>query len=70
MTDMFDQATDQEEWFRQLALTAQAAKLPHGISATHCADCGDEIPEARRRAIAGVVRCVDCQKLKERRSRS
>jgi phage/conjugal plasmid C-4 type zinc finger TraR family protein len=35
--------------------------LPKGESLTHCEDCGEEIPEARRRAVAGVRRCVACQ---------
>jgi RNA polymerase-binding transcription factor DksA len=28
---------------------------------THCAECEEEIPPARRQAIAGVKLCVDCQ---------
>lgn len=36
-------------------------RLPRGESLTHCEDCGEEIPEARRRAVAGVRRCVACQ---------
>lgn len=35
--------------------------LPRGESADRCADCGEKIPEARRRAIPGVRRCVGCQ---------
>jgi phage/conjugal plasmid C-4 type zinc finger TraR family protein len=30
-----------------------------------CIDCGEEIPEARRRAVPGCRRCVDCQSLHE-----
>ena len=33
------------------------------ISATDCIDCGDPIPKARQKAIAGVQRCVPCQSL-------
>ncbi len=39
----------------------QARRLPQGESLTHCAECGEEIPEARQRAIPGVKLCVDCQ---------
>jgi phage/conjugal plasmid C-4 type zinc finger TraR family protein len=39
----------------------QARRLPQGKSLTHCAECGEEIPEARQRAIPGVKLCVDCQ---------
>ena len=35
-------------------------------SLTHCEECGDEIPEARRTAIRGVKLCVYCQQLQER----
>lgn len=35
--------------------------LPAGDSLTHCEDCGEAIPEARRKAVAGVRRCVGCQ---------
>lgn len=35
--------------------------LPKGESLTHCEDCGGEIPEARRKAVPGVRRCIACQ---------
>ena len=35
-------------------------------SLSECAECGDEIPEARRKAIPGVMLCVHCQQLEER----
>ena len=30
-----------------------------------CAWCGNEIPEARRKALPGCVLCVECQEAKE-----
>lgn len=36
-------------------------QLPSGESLTHCEDCDAEIPAARRAAIKGVRRCVNCQ---------
>ena len=36
-------------------------QMPKGESLAHCSDCGAEIPEARRRAMPGVRRCIDCQ---------
>ncbi len=39
----------------------QAHRAPAGESLTHCADCGDPIPEARRLAVVGVKLCIDCQ---------
>ena len=37
------------------------SQIPQGPSATHCFDCGEPIPEARRAALAGVRLCVACQ---------
>jgi len=36
-------------------------RLPAGESLTHCEECGEKIPEARRRAVHGVRYCVRCQ---------
>ncbi|SEW11478.1 transcriptional regulator, TraR/DksA family [Aliiroseovarius sediminilitoris] len=38
----------------------QANKGPVGESLTHCAECDEEIPDARRKAIPGVKLCIDC----------
>jgi phage/conjugal plasmid C-4 type zinc finger TraR family protein len=42
------------------------SRLPTGPSLSHCAECGAEIPEARRNAIAGVRLCVVCQEAEDR----
>lgn len=34
---------------------------PVGESLSHCAECDEEIPEARRIAKPGVKLCIDCQ---------
>jgi len=67
--DVADFAAEAEEGFRALALAQVARHAPRGVSAFHCADCGDEIPEARRLAVRGCSRCTDCQDMKERRER-
>lgn len=41
-------------------LTARA-RMPAGAGAAHCDECGDEIPEGRRRALPGARTCVHCQ---------
>jgi phage/conjugal plasmid C-4 type zinc finger TraR family protein len=41
-------------------LTARA-RLPVGEGAEHCVECGDDIPEARRKALPGARTCVSCQ---------
>jgi len=39
----------------------RSARHPRGESRTHCAECEEPIPEARREAIPGVKLCLDCQ---------
>ena len=38
----------------------KARRAPVGESRTHCADCEEPIPEARRVALPGVKLCIDC----------
>ena len=44
------------------------SKLSVGDSLEHCEECGELIPEARRKAIAGVRLCVDCQAERDRKN--
>ncbi|HEX6999900.1 MAG TPA: DksA/TraR family C4-type zinc finger protein [Gammaproteobacteria bacterium] len=48
------------------AVSRVQSRLPNGPSLTHCAECGEEIPEARRRAMPGVRLCVSCQAEQDR----
>ncbi len=43
------------------AIGRAKSQLPQGPSLTHCAECGAEIPDARRNAIQGVRFCIACQ---------
>ena len=66
MTDITDRATDREAEFTEDALAEQHRRDPSygktvADSATHCAGCGCEINEARRRSVPGVQLCFDCQ---------
>jgi phage/conjugal plasmid C-4 type zinc finger TraR family protein len=38
----------------------QSRKAPVGDSLTHCAECEEPIPEARRAALPGVKLCIEC----------
>ena len=38
----------------------KARAKPQGESLTHCAECEEPIPEARRNALPGVKLCIDC----------
>ena len=43
------------------AINLAKSRLPVGESLTHCEECDEEIPEARREAVPGVRLCVACQ---------
>ena len=46
----------------------KARRGPSGESRTHCAECEEPIPEARRAAIPGVKLCVDCASQRDGRA--
>ncbi len=66
MTDVFDRAQDLDATMRDAAIAEQRARMGHGPALLRCEDCGEEIPEARRAAVAGCRTCIDCQGLRER----
>ena len=43
------------------AIERARAQLPSGPALTHCEECGEPIPEARRQAVPGVHLCIACQ---------
>ena len=62
MSDEADLAQRPEQLFREEALAnREPIGRPGWKSLTHCIDCGDPIPEKRRLAIEGCLRCYDCQ---------
>lgn len=46
----------------------RARKQPQGESLTHCAECEEPIPQARRAALPGVKLCIDCVSARDVRS--
>lgn len=68
--DELDHLTLQQERLEQnhMRLRAQANKLV-SQSASHCHECDEAIPRARRMAIVGVRLCVSCQDLQDKRAR-
>jgi phage/conjugal plasmid C-4 type zinc finger TraR family protein len=48
------------------AINLAKSRLPQGPSLSHCAECGSEIPEARRDAVPGVRLCISCQDAHDR----
>ena len=43
------------------AVSRARSDMPAGEAATHCVECGEDIPEARRAALPGTKTCVACQ---------
>ena len=64
MADCCDDAQAREAQFLVQALAraharpGQAAEYVDGVAC--CAECGEAIPEARRKALPGVGLCVGC----------
>jgi phage/conjugal plasmid C-4 type zinc finger TraR family protein len=48
------------------AINRAKSHLPAGESLLACAECGNEIPEARRTALPGVRLCIACQEVVDR----
>lgn len=42
------------------------SRLPKGESLTHCIECEEPIPDARRKAVNGVRLCLECQSILEK----
>ena len=43
------------------AIQRARSRLPRGESLGQCEECGEAIPEARRKAVPGVRLCIGCQ---------
>ncbi|ELP0658146.1 TraR/DksA family transcriptional regulator [Enterobacter hormaechei] len=60
MADIIDTAAEIEELQRNAALSAHRVNR-NAVSAEYCAECGEDIPEARRAAVPGCKTCAECQ---------
>ncbi len=58
---------DQIDASVQDAVKLARSRMPDGQSLTHCEQCEEVIPEARRKAVPGVRLCVSCQAELEKR---
>ena len=47
------------------AVEKARSQLPSGESLSHCEECDNPIPEARRQAVPGVRLCVTCQQSRD-----
>jgi len=67
MADEVDIANDYTERGLDNAINKIKNANYQGESKTECVECGEPIPEARRKLLPGVECCVYCQELNERR---
>lgn len=67
MPDLMDLVQQRQQ--ETLASQINAARHRGGVSASICEECDQPIPEARRAAFPGVIRCVSCQTLFEQQSK-
>ncbi|HEG2198201.1 TraR/DksA family transcriptional regulator [Enterobacter kobei] len=66
--EIIDQASALEEMMREQAIAAH--RIDHNaVSAEHCAECGEDIPAARRAAVPGCQTCAECQSAIEFRNK-
>lgn len=67
-SEIIDQANELVE--QNINQAIQAHRLNHSaVSATHCEECGDNLPEARRKAYPGCTMCVSCHGEQELRNK-
>lgn len=68
MSDIYDRAQqrDAENLADALAAQERRAGQAAGPALSHCEDCGEPIPAARRAVVGGCRRCVGCQMLREK----
>lgn len=43
------------------AILISRAMIRSGPAKKYCLDCGEAIPEMRRKAVAGCLYCIECQ---------
>lgn len=60
-----DAIAERMEKMTELYVAETRKAIYTGESATHCEECGEPIPEARRKAIACKF-CLSCQNQRER----
>lgn len=66
---MLDRADEFAEHQRNEGIQAARNRLPTGKSPKRCKSCDEVIPLERRKAMPGIVLCVECQSLNEQAER-
>ncbi|HBC9089456.1 TPA: TraR/DksA family transcriptional regulator [Citrobacter koseri] len=68
MPEIIDQANELTQQRIDMAVAAHRIDR-NAVSAEHCEECGEELPEARRKAYPGCTMCVECLQLIELRKK-
>ncbi|HCV64562.1 TraR/DksA C4-type zinc finger protein [Serratia proteamaculans] len=68
MADTIDMAQERQALMLEKQI-AHARPVITQASELFCVECDAAIPEVRRRAIPGVIRCVACQEIAEAQQR-
>ncbi|AYL51280.1 TraR/DksA family transcriptional regulator [Citrobacter freundii] len=58
--EIIDQANELAQQRIDMAIAAHRIDR-NAVSAEHCAECGEDIPAARRAAVPGCQTCAECQ---------
>ncbi|HEM7954820.1 TPA: TraR/DksA family transcriptional regulator [Citrobacter koseri] len=64
MPEIIDQANELTQQRIDMAVAAHRLNR-NAVSAEHCMECGEDIPEPRRAAVPGCQTCADCQSVIE-----
>ncbi len=63
--DIADIANDYEDQRRESLIQAMTQQNPVGPSLSECDTCGNDIPEARQKAVQGCTLCIACAEVRE-----
>jgi len=58
VSDFIDKTLEREDALHQVTIANRVRYV--GVSATHCVECGEAIPQGRRDAVQGVKLCMEC----------
>lgn len=65
--EQLEQAEKFEAMHREQGIQEALRNMPTGESLTHCEECGEPIPEARRKAAKGCTHCIECAEFVQQR---
>lgn len=67
LMDEADRSQQSEEMHKQLGLNRRVPRPQTPSTCTHCVDCGEPIPDARKAAVPETKHCTFCAEELERK---